>query len=196
MNTLVDLSVLEHTHVTATVSDILSVPDTDNGFILAAADPAHIITSLFDTGNVHFISSGKWNLYDMLMLILQYQGFHTCRLYLSTFSISEFAMRTLAQLKQSKQLSSLHVLLNSGAKARYPAAFQIAQHISDTIALRPVHAKVMVVAGDDAYITICGSANWTENPKIEQGLITNNSAVGLFHIDWLTKAIAHGNIFE
>jgi hypothetical protein len=49
------------------------------------------------------------------------------------------------------------------------------------------HAKVYVMTNEVDYITISGSGNWSENPRIENYTITNDKERFLFHQSWMLE---------
>ena len=190
---LVDLSILDCRPV-STVTDHLVVDPAVVGFVLAEMDPAHLVDGVLSGKDVHFISSGKWSLYDLLIALLPFCS--PAVLYLSTYSLTEFSARILARNVSEGHLSAVHILLDKRAKVRYPEVYQLAGNISNRIRLMEVHAKVMVLQSADRIVTVVGSANWTENPRIEAGILTTNPEVGNFHKMWLDKAIEHGTVFK
>lgn len=49
------------------------------------------------------------------------------------------------------------------------------------------HAKVFCLTNGADFITVAGSGNWSENPRIENYTITNDKVKYQFHIDWMTE---------
>jgi len=191
---LVNLSLLEDKVIPDTVTDHCSVHSSGEGFVISALNPSHLVDGLASGNDIHFVSNGKWSMHDLLLSCLDI--IRPATLYFSTFSITEFPARVLAQCLEQGSLEGIHMLLDYKAKARYPAVFQIMQNISSRIRLMPVHAKVMVLQGQQSSVTVTGSLNWTKNPRIEAGLISTSPAVAAFHKQWLTKALNNGNIFQ
>ena len=64
------------------------------------------------------------------------------------------------------------------------------------IVMTSIHAKVTVIRSPAGSVTITGSANWTQNPRIEQGVITLDPACADFHISWIKKAMENGELFN
>ncbi len=189
---LVDLSLLDALQVQTLDDHATSAKDKQ--FLLAAQDPAHIAAQALSGLDVHFISSGKWALHDLLVCLLQYCS--PAVLYISTFSVTEFPARILASNISSGAVSALHLLLDYRAKKRYPAVVQLAANIATTIRTIPVHAKVFVLESAEISFTVIGSANWTVNPRVESGLITSCRDAAAFHKNWISKAIHDGNPFQ
>ena len=61
---------------------------------------------------------------------------------------------------------------------------------ADTFAVCPCHAKLYIMRNDAWAITICGSANLTNNPRIEVSTITEDRQVAGFHVDWIDRVTA------
>lgn len=49
------------------------------------------------------------------------------------------------------------------------------------------HAKVYCMTNNTDFITVSGSGNWSENPRIENYTITNDKVKYQFHLDWMTE---------
>jgi hypothetical protein len=77
-------------------------------------------------------------------------------------------------------------------------AFHLAKHIFSKVKIALCHAKVSVFvsAQEDAdqkrYISINGSPNWTENPRIESGVVLCSKQTANMHIKWIMEMINKG----
>lgn len=49
------------------------------------------------------------------------------------------------------------------------------------------HAKVFAMTNGTDYITVSGSGNWSENPRIENYTITNDKLKYQFHLNWMSE---------
>lgn len=49
------------------------------------------------------------------------------------------------------------------------------------------HAKVFAMTDGTDYITVSGSGNWSENPRIENYTITNDKLKYQFHLNWMSE---------
>lgn len=141
----------------------------------------------------HFVCDGSWSTHDLLLMLMPIYG--PCKVWLTTYSITEFPARILAGFVESKLITELNVLMDYRAKDRYPAVQQLMSNIS-TIRLTPIHAKVLILESEDKCITLLGSANWTTNKRIEAGVFDRSAAVKEFHKSWITKKMQDGDPFE
>lgn len=116
----------------------------------------------------HFWTGGQWNMHDLLVFMLSVTG--PARVYFTTWSISEDAVRVLLKLKEASLITALTCVLDYKAKEQKTNAFLLAKTNFD-VALTPIHAKVTVLVNDTWKVCITGSANWTRNPRAERQLI-------------------------
>ena len=140
------------------------------------------------------MSDGDWSMHDLLMeLVKQYQP---AELYITTYALREFPVRQLIMAMDRKEISSVNMLLDYRAKARTPEVFQLASMNMNKIFLTSIHAKVTVMRSAKGSIAIVGSANWTQNPRIEAGVISLDDEVAKFHINWIEKIMDNAEIFS
>lgn len=149
-----------------------------------------------DSGHdVHFISNGDWNLFDFFNLALgQFDG--PCHVWLSTYAIYEFPLRQILLAQQAGQVTMVKMLIDSRARIRNESSLALAKNIANKIALRPCHAKVLVMQNESRTVVLVGSQNWTKNPRIEVGFISASKALAAFHVNWIEKVLEGANAFE
>jgi hypothetical protein len=135
----------------------------------------------------HFVSYGDWSLYHLADFILSKIG--PARLYLSTWSISEFSARKLTEWKQSGLLTHIYGLVDARTENRHEAAFQLCKQQFTEMRIFPTHAKVCVFISETAHISIVGSANWTENMRIEAGVLCTGKALATRHAEWISNMV-------
>jgi hypothetical protein len=121
---------------------------------------------------ISYMSNGNWSMYHLADFILNKIG--PCEVHIATWSISELSARMLTQWLDTGRISSLNALFDFRSKNRHPAAFHLAKHNFSKVKLGLCHAKVSVFVSEDKYITVNGSPNWTENPRIENYVIFND----------------------
>lgn len=153
-----------------------------------------LLNALQPEHSIHYISDGDWSTHDLVISLLQ--KYQPAELYISTYAIRELPIRQLVMAQQRKELSAVYMLMDYRAKARTPEVFQLASMNVEKIALTAVHAKVTVIKSPSGCATITGSANWTSNPRIEQGVISLDQDCAEFHISWIKKAIDNGELFK
>lgn len=141
---------------------------------------------------ISYMSNGNWSMYHLADAILKKIG--PCDLYIATWSISEFSARTLCQWLDEGQVTSVKALFDFRSKNRHPAAFHLAKHSFSKVKIALCHAKVSVFvnASKNKYISVNGSPNWTENPRIESGVIISSKLTAEKHIKWINEMIEKG----
>lgn len=148
---------------------------------ISAADIARRISET----DIHFMSNGKISLHEIVSAILEERK--GVNIYLSTFSFTETPARMLALWKEQCVISQLQVLLDVRGRANYPEVLQLLQQISDGFKMISTHAKVTIIEDGSELICITGSQNWTQNPRIEIGHITQNKSIAAFHRQWIAE---------
>lgn len=152
-------------------------------------------TFIATQNDVHFISNGDWNLFDFFNLVLGHFE-QPCDVWLSTYAIYEFPLRQILLAQQAGQVSKVNMLIDSRARIRNEASLALAKNIANKIALRPCHAKVLVMQNAQRSVLLVGSQNWTKNPRIEVGFISASSELAAFHTSWIEKVLEGANAFE
>jgi hypothetical protein len=99
---------------------------------------------------------------------------------------------------ESGRVSHVKGVLDYRSKNRHPSAFHLASNVFSDIKIDYCHAKVTVISSPQAaknpnYITICGSANWTQNPRKEACTILNSKKTSDAHVAWIEHIIKYGD---
>jgi hypothetical protein len=152
-----------------------------------------LIDEIKENVTIHYISRGDWSMHDLLLKILSKLG--SSDIYFSTYAIREHSVRQIINAQDLGLIKRCFLLLDSRAKTRTPEVYQLAENILTKIGLTEIHAKVCVVKSESKSISVSGSANFTKNARIEQGVITMSNSVADFHIDWITKTMANEFVF-
>lgn len=139
---------------------------------------------------VYWVTYGEWSMHDMLVSLLNITG--PAHVLISTYAMSENPARILAQLKDAAMIQSLRVLLDNRVDTRTAGSFQLMMNMSDELALTETHAKVTVIKNEEFNIAVIGSANYTENKRLECGVITTVEAAVNMQFNWITKALKDG----
>jgi len=136
-------------------------------------------------------TNGNWSLYQLVEYCLGITGPNT-KMYLATWTISELSARKLNQWIDEGMVSQLVGVLDFRSKNRHPAAFHLSKNAFTDIKLAYSHAKVTVLVGNGHFISINGSANWTENPRFESGTIINSEFTATENIKIITEIVSKG----
>jgi hypothetical protein len=139
---------------------------------------------------INYKTAGRWSSHDLLLHVLKQIGPAT--LYFSTWTISEFAIRQLLEQANEGNLKMIHGLFDYKIPERKGKVLQLARAICTNIKLTKVHAKVWVLENKNWCVANVGSANFSNNPRIEAGVLMSNNGAGEFHRDWIIEEIAKG----
>jgi hypothetical protein len=143
---------------------------------------------------IHYTSIGEWSSHDLLFHILKQIG--PASVYISTWSISEDATRKMLDHVKNGSIKKLSCVLDWRVKVRRPEVYELAKYNISDIRLTTCHAKVTVIENDQWNIAIIGSANYTNNPRIEAGVIACYKDVADFHKKWMKEEMLNSDPFE
>lgn len=142
----------------------------------------------------HFMSCAHWSCHELLSWILAQTG--PAAVTIGVWSISEQGAQKLTNLLQEGVITALEAVFDYRSKNRHPAAHQLASHSFTKIHTFPMHAKLTVVKNDTWSVLLNGSANYTNNPRPEAGLISTHKPTVDFYHDILKQLLAHGDPFK
>lgn len=144
--------------------------------------------------DLHYVSHGHWSLHNLLEWILPRTGAAT--IYIATWSMSEDATRMLINLTDAGLIKEIKAILDYRTKNRHEASFYLAKSRFAQLHTTSCHAKVTVIEAERHWITINGSPNFTNNPRIESGMISVAPEVGQWHKKWIMDVIERVPVFE
>jgi hypothetical protein len=137
---------------------------------------------------IHFITSGRFSMHDLLLYVLKQTG--PADVLISTWSISELAIRQIVQKHTEGTIRSIRFLIDPRVKVRNPKPLQmLVANFNDDLKLKACHAKVTLIENESWNISIVGSANYTQNPRIERGVIFPFRDIFEFDKNWITNEI-------
>ena len=113
-------------------------------------------------------------------------------MYLATWTISKQNIKRLKEAVESGKLKNLTMVFSSTLKGANPALYASlvgALKPYENVKLKEInsHAKTFSISNGKEYITVSGSANWSENPRIENFLILNDKNLFDHHKDWMSE---------
>jgi hypothetical protein len=187
-------SILEEEANTAKGCVFNSDPEVSSSFFRGAGIDALrelLPLPLKQNHNYHFVSRGDWSLWELVQYLLPEK--ESAAMWFSTWSMSELSTRKLITWMESGRINKVNALVDYRAKNRHPEAYYMAKNNIANMRVTSVHAKVVVMQSMSTCITIVGSANWTENPRIETGIISTEKAVAEMHIKWINEVIKNGS---
>lgn len=141
-----------------------------------------------------FVSLSEWSTHELVFHLLSLIG--PAHLYVATWSMSENPARMLVEAMQAGVIRELHCLFDYRIKVRYPAVHDYVKEHFSTVGIGNSHAKVTVLMNEQWAIRIVGSSNYTNNPRIEAGVLSAGRAVSELHRDWILAELNGENPFE
>ena len=138
----------------------------------------------------HIISNGGFGLFSFVPLITKFLPHSYCNhVYVSTWVLNRSNVIGLFELFDTGKIGNISVLSSRFVKRRDNAVFAllIEGMLSRNQRFRAFrnHAKVSLMHHEDQYIVIETSANFTDNPRVENFTITNDKKLWEFHRNWM-----------
>jgi hypothetical protein len=143
---------------------------------------------------VPFVSKGAWSMHDLLLYVLSLTG--PADVHFCTWSMTEEPCRQLIRAMNEGLILSLTGLLDVRVKVRNKAVLEFAKMNMTMIREAICHAKVTVIENDRWQVSIVGSANMTNNPRIEAGVLIVNSKIADFNRTWILDEIEKAGHIE
>jgi hypothetical protein len=113
-------------------------------------------------------------------------------MYLATWTISKANISRLNQSISNGKVKHLCMVFSSTLKPANPALYaslmsSLKPHSNVELKEINSHAKTFSITDGVNYYTVTGSANWSENPRIENFLILNSKELFNHHKEWMTE---------
>jgi len=155
-----------------------------------------VIGSVSMGDSIHYASMGEWSLHDIIVHMLEQTG--PADVDICTWSVSEDAVRVMLANIESGLITGLRMLLDWRVRVRRPEVMQLlsSQLRRADIRLTNAHAKVATIINDDWSIAIVGSANLTNNHRIEVGVVCCSEQAADFHRGWMSEELLGATPFE
>lgn len=135
-------------------------------------------------------SNGDWSMHHLLEYLLGISG--PARVWISSFSINEVAVRTFLNLQDAGLIQELHCLLDLSVKRHNLGLLFFANNIVSGISLSKCHAKMILIENETYTISVVGSANFNINDKKEVAVIHFGRWFFDFYFDVLSGWIQSG----
>lgn len=141
--------------------------------------------------DIHFYSNGCFNLVQLVLYVLNQIG--PANIFLSSYSISEQSLAVLRRKLDKGVLLSARFLIDNRVRSISPKPFSyLATAFAGHYRCCALHAKVALLWNDHWHISIVGSQNATNNPKLERGIIHTSREIFDFDYSNLTEAYDRG----
>ena len=143
---------------------------------------------------LHFVSGGLWSLTDIVHYTLKNTG--RAKLIGYSWSFTAPAAQKLIHLKSIGLIEEMSFLLDYAMSKWSKGAVSVIEPHSAKVATTQIHAKGFVIWNDEWQVTCTTSMNFSNNPRIEAGILSTEKSVFDFSKIWVSKAINQGKIFE
>ncbi len=169
--------------------------DEFNGILFKKNDELiNSIPTIKMDSSIHYATAGLWSSHELLDHLLNFTG--PAKVFLCTWSIKEMPVRMLVGMIASERITELHCLFDNRVKTQTPEVFHLVKLHAVNARQSVCHAKVTIIENDQWSITIIGSANYTNNPRIEAGVICCNKEISDFHKKWIMEEINNSHPFD
>ncbi len=140
--------------------------------------------------NIPYFSTGEFSMHELIEHLLEQTG--PAKVVLSSFSITEVAIRTFQRLMEKRTIQSMACLFDFTVRRHKLGLLFFASNVISRIAITKCHAKIVLIYNGKHYITIVSSANLNINDKIEAGIISTDTKIFDFYYNHLIAEIATG----
>lgn len=137
-----------------------------------------------------YFSEGHWSMHDLMLYLLEITG--PARVWLSTFSISEAAIRAFSVAMEKGMITQIHCLFDYTIQKNKLGLLFFAYNTVSDITITANHSKLILIENDTWKITVVGSANFTPNPRKEAGAIFTTPETFDNFLQHLRSAFAEG----
>lgn len=145
----------------------------------------HEAVSKFGNSDVIPIASdGEWSMHQLLEYLLGISG--PARVWISSFSITEVAIRSFLKLQERGLIEELHCLFDLTVKRHKAGLLFFANNVVSEISISKCHAKLILIQNKKYTISVVGSANFNINDKKEVAVIHFGQWFFDFYKDRLT----------
>lgn len=144
---------------------------------------------LKENHSIYFMTDGAWSNIDIIECLLSITG--PAAISFCTWSISIDAIRKFTEWQASGAIKNLQVIMDQGIRNRKPEIHQQATVAFKNLRLIKCHAKVCVITNERYSFVVMGSANLTNNPRKEAGLIVRSQEIAIANLQWMGKEFAN-----
>lgn len=127
------------------------------------------VSAFKDSSVIPVASNGDWSMHELLEYLLGISG--PAKVWISSFSITEVAIRTFLNLQETGQITNLSCLFDFTVKRHKTGLLFFANNVVSDITISKCHAKLILIENADCTIAVVGSANFNINDKKEVAVI-------------------------
>ena len=140
--------------------------------------------------SIVFISAGSWALHDLLRYVLTQTGPADVDAF--TWSISIPGATQIINLIERGQIRRFSFIAHMMMKKWSAAATEMLKNHTELLHLSHIHAKGFILRNENWHISVISSANYTNNPAIEGGIISTSPEVWELNRKWIDAIHATG----
>ncbi len=140
--------------------------------------------------SIVFISAGSWALHDLLRYVLMQTGPADVDAF--TWSISIPGATQIINLLERGQIRRFSFIAHMMMKKWSAAATQMLKKHTERLHLSHIHAKGFILRNESWRISCISSANYTNNPAIEGGIISTSPEVWELNRKWIDAIHENG----
>lgn len=133
--------------------------------------------------HVLFFTKNSWTVPDLVLHILNETG--SANVFIASWAMKEMPARKLIKAKQMGLINELHLKLDHRVKTYDNAVYHQLVKNADSLTLAHCHAKVTVIENANWGVVICGSANYSTNPRAEAGMIICHKSAAEYSKNWI-----------
>ena len=142
---------------------------------------------------IHVVSASKFNFYTWTPVLVDFLGVAD-EFYCATWSVNLQSVNSLLEEIDAGRIKRAAFAVGLYLKRREPVVYtKLAEGLTRRgvgwVKSLETHAKVLLLANEARgdFLTIEGSANLTDNPRVEQYALTNDRPLYEFHKEWFEE---------
>jgi hypothetical protein len=143
--------------------------------------------------SIHIVSNGTFDYFTLVPIAIELMGGNINDFYFSTWTLNNSNCESILKLYDEKKVKSINCLVGLYFMKREAQVFNMIyeglKERGQRIFSNENHSKVTLLENGKDFIVICGSANFTSNPRIEQFTIYNSKELFDFHKSWMDEII-------
>lgn len=124
-----------------------------------------------------YFSDGEFSMHELFEHILIQTG--PADVSISSFSITEVAVRTFFRLAESGTITQMRCLFDLGVKRHKLDLLFFSINVVSSISLSKNHSKMILISNAQWFVAIISSANFNINDKKEVGIISTDRDIFL-----------------
>lgn len=135
--------------------------------------------------NIPYASEADFSTHELIEHLLKQTGPAAVRI--SSFSITEIAIRSFLRLRESGLITELTCLFDLTVKRHRLGILFFTSNIVNEVRLAKIHAKLIFIDNADWNLVVITSSNLNVNDKMEVGLVISNPEEYRFYSDCFDK---------